>query len=118
MGMLSSQEIIFTTIYKMSIFAKKGGGLTPHFRFRRPMEYHIFSYCSTFEILFVLMTYKHNLFTNSIELWIDEITSPSAYSRIREALKLACFREIAPVWATADRIEILDIFAIWAVASF
>ena len=61
------------------------------------------------------MTYKHNLFTNSIELWIDEITSPSAYSRIREALKLACFREIAPVWATADRsMEIFDIFAIWA----
>ena len=107
----------------MSIFVKKGGWLSqttppPHFRFRRPMEYHIFSYCSTFEILFVLMTYKHNLFINSIELWIDEITSPSAYSRIKEALKLACFREIAPVWATADRIEILDIFAIWAVASF
>ena len=28
MGMLSFQEIIFTTIYKMSIFAKKGGGLS------------------------------------------------------------------------------------------
>lgn len=35
-----------------------------------------------------------NTFTNSIELWIYEITSPSAYSRIKEALKQACFREI------------------------
>ena len=99
MGMLSFQKIIFTTILQNAYLCQKGGWAKPnypppHFRFRRPMEYHIFSYCSSFEILFVLMTYKHNLFTNSIELWIDEITSPSAYSRIKEALKLACFREI------------------------
>ena len=99
MGMLSFQKIIFTTILQNAYLCQKGGWAKPnypppHFRFRRPMEYHIFSYCSTFEILFVLMTYKHNLVTNSIELWIDEITSPSAYSRIKEALKLACFREI------------------------
>ena len=67
------------------------------------------------------MTYKHNLVTNSIELWIDEITSPSAYSRIKEALKqrIGVFPGntsvlSAPMWATADRsMEILDIFVIW-----
>ena len=79
----------------MPIFAKKGGGLSqtnPPTSGSDALWSIIFFL--TAQLLFVLMTYKHNLVTNSIELWIDEITSPSAYSRIKEALKLACFREI------------------------